>query len=482
MAAAGAPRYAQGTPSQWKTEGGAYRAEGLHPLFCCHEMCPQKAIDVEAGWDIQSVDGRGRNEKRISTAVCFRRSCCSRWRPYFCCSAFGAACCSTGITESRCFSSPALCGDGAVRGFSGSLNCWNSGKGGRFHAQRHRACTRKAESHAGRDGDPPDGYHTLDMIMQAVSLRERVTCAEAGDFSLLPGSRVPANELNTAYKAALAFLRHGPPGGRGHHGGKACARARGHWRAAAPTPPPFWGGAERAVRRALSAAELCALGAQVGLDVPFSISGRHGPGYRCGRYPGAAEALPALLFTVCMPAGGISTPQAYARYDRIGTDVRPDSAAAAAAIARGDLAGLCAQMKNALEYSSASAADKAHLRNAAPHGALAALMTGSGAAVFGVLQTRPRPRPRKRRAAAGLPTVLGAAAGGERCARRGARMRIKRCGTEKQEALCHGNRTQAGCIGRYCAGAEPKAASPGPWAVPCCCILRGKRACSATLT
>lgn len=35
-------------------------------------------------------------------------------------------------------------------------------------------------------------------------------------------------------------------------------------------------------------------------------------------------------------------------------------------------------------------------------------------------------------------------------------MRIKRCGTEKQEALCHGNRTQAGCIGRYCAGAEPK--------------------------
>ena len=83
-------------------------------------------------------------------------------------------------------------------------------------------------------------------------------------------------------------------------------------------------------------------------------------------------------------AGGISTPQAYARYDRIGTDVRPDSAAAAAAIARGDLAGLCAQMKNALEYSSASAATKPICETLRAHGALAALMTGSGAAVFGV--------------------------------------------------------------------------------------------------
>ena len=96
------------------------------------------------------------------------------------------------------------------------------------------------------------------------------------------------------------------------------------------------------------------------------------------------KPCPPCFFTVCMPAGGISTPQAYARYDRIGTDVRPDSAAASAAIARGDLAGLCAQMKNALEYSSASAATKPICETLRAHGALAALMTGSGAAVFGV--------------------------------------------------------------------------------------------------
>ena len=201
-------------------------------------------------------------------------------------------------------------------------------------------------------GTRPDGYHTLDMIMQAVSLRERVTLRRSRGLSLsLPGSRVPANEHNTAYKAALAF---------------------------------FLVGLNELYGARLSAAELCALGAQVGADVPFSIVGGTARVTGVGDILEPLKPCPPCFFTVCMPAGGISTPQAYARYDRIGTDVRPDSAAAAAAIARGDLAGLCAQMKNALEYSSASAATKPICETLRAHGALEALMTGSGAAVFGV--------------------------------------------------------------------------------------------------
>ena len=118
--------------------------------------------------------------------------------------------------------------------------------------------------------------------------------------------------------------------------------------------------------------------------LPFSIVGGTARVTGVGDILEPLKPCPPCFFTVCMPAGGISTPQAYARYDRIGTDVRPDSAAAAAAIARGDLAGLCAQMKNALEYSSASAATKPICETLRAHGALAALMTGSGAAVFGV--------------------------------------------------------------------------------------------------
>ena len=55
----------------------------------------------------------------------------------------------------------------------------------------------------------PGGYHALDMIMQAITLYERVTLHKSRDLRLrLPGSRVPPNEKNTAYKAALAFFHY----------------------------------------------------------------------------------------------------------------------------------------------------------------------------------------------------------------------------------------------------------------------------------
>ena len=55
----------------------------------------------------------------------------------------------------------------------------------------------------------PGGYHALDMIMQAITLHERVSLRKSRDLILrLPGSRVPANEKNTAWKAALAFFHY----------------------------------------------------------------------------------------------------------------------------------------------------------------------------------------------------------------------------------------------------------------------------------
>ena len=45
-----------------------------------------------------------------------------------------------------------------------------------------------------------------------------------------------------------------------------------------------------------------------------------------------------------MPPQGVSTPRAYARFDELGTDVKVDGGAAAAALRAGDLDALCAQM------------------------------------------------------------------------------------------------------------------------------------------
>lgn len=52
----------------------------------------------------------------------------------------------------------------------------------------------------------PNGYHDLDMVMQTIDLYERITLRRSADLTLrLPGSFVPPNDKNTAYKAAVAF-------------------------------------------------------------------------------------------------------------------------------------------------------------------------------------------------------------------------------------------------------------------------------------
>ena len=54
-------------------------------------------------------------------------------------------------------------------------------------------------------GTLPNGYHDLDMTMQAITLYEKVVLARSSSLNLsLPGSPVAANDSNTAIKAAMA--------------------------------------------------------------------------------------------------------------------------------------------------------------------------------------------------------------------------------------------------------------------------------------
>ena len=55
----------------------------------------------------------------------------------------------------------------------------------------------------------PNGYHDLDMTMQAITLYERVVLRRSPYLNLrLPGSLVAPNNKNTAIKAALAFFHY----------------------------------------------------------------------------------------------------------------------------------------------------------------------------------------------------------------------------------------------------------------------------------
>ncbi|MDD3428923.1 MAG: 4-(cytidine 5'-diphospho)-2-C-methyl-D-erythritol kinase [Oscillospiraceae bacterium] len=233
----------------------------------------------------------------------------------------------------------------------------------------------------------PNGYHELDMIMQAVALYERVTIKRADQIQLFcQNPIVPLNEKNTAYKAAALFFAHtGIKGGAhitieknipiqaGMAGGSADAAA-------------VLVGLNVLYGAALSLSQLCELGVQIGADVPFSLVGG------TARVRGIGEKIEPLPtpnpsawpIVVAMPGRGVSTPQAFARYDELGGGVHPDCAAMAYALRRGNMAQVCSLMGNSLQATGSAENTEDICAVLRSHGALAAMMTGSGAAVFGI--------------------------------------------------------------------------------------------------
>ena len=252
----------------------------------------------------------------------------------------------------------------------------------------------------------PNGYHDLDMVMQAITLFERVVLRRSQTLSLrLPGSSVAANDNNTAIKAAVAFFRYtgllagvditiykNVPVRAGMAGGSADAAA-------------VLVGLNALYGARLSMSELCALGAKVGADVPFALLGG-----TC-RVQGVGDVLkplppcPDCWLTVVMPDYGVSTPEAFAAYDKVGSSRHPDCAAQEAAIRAEDLTALCAAAGNALEECSGAADNEAIKGLLCEHGAVTALMTGSGAAVFGIFETEAAAREAAEAAKARWPQV-----------------------------------------------------------------------------
>ena len=105
-----------------------------------------------------------------------------------------------------------------------------------------------------------------------------------------------------------------------------------------------------------------------------------------GDFLKALPPVPECWFTVVMPDYGVSTPEAFAAYDTVGSSIHPDCEAQEKAIRTGDLDAVCAAAGNALEECSGAKDNEAIKALLRAHGAVTALMTGSGAAVFGVFR------------------------------------------------------------------------------------------------
>jgi 4-diphosphocytidyl-2-C-methyl-D-erythritol kinase len=241
-------------------------------------------------------------------------------------------------------------------------------------------------------GTRADGYHELRTVFQTIELHDTIVTADRpGSFTLkCRTASIPLDETNLVWRAAAALWtalgRPGPPidtqitiekhipVAAGLGGGSADAAA------ALVALARLWGGAPLSLLREIATG--------IGADVPFFLSGGTALGLGRGEEIYPLVDLPTHWVVLVRPPFGVSTAEAYSWYDEDrGAGLREPR----------DLQILpvpwptrAAQMINDLEPPVVRRHPeigtlRTALRDA---GALAAAMSGSGSAVFGLFRTQ----------------------------------------------------------------------------------------------
>lgn len=235
-----------------------------------------------------------------------------------------------------------------------------------------------------------DGYHDLEMIMQSVSLCDSVAVriGTSGGITTISNVRhIPNDDRNIVVKASKAFCE---------VTGIDCGGIHIAVEKRIPSSAGLAGGSAdgAAVLRllnelcgvGLSDEMLCDIGVKVGSDIPFCLMG----GTRIARAKGEAMSeispMPDCHIVISKPWKGMSTKAVFTEIDSHPILKHPDTNAMVSSIEAGDIHGVCDNIYNVFEpvvsgeISEISTIKKLLM----DYGALAAAMTGSGSAVFGI--------------------------------------------------------------------------------------------------
>jgi 4-diphosphocytidyl-2-C-methyl-D-erythritol kinase len=235
-----------------------------------------------------------------------------------------------------------------------------------------------------------DGYHEVSTVMQSISLADEVElCRAAGgfDLSLEPEElEIGPQERNTTYLAWKALqrltgkellvkvtLRKEIPAAAGLGGGSANAAA-------------VLVGLNELFGLGLRVDELRGIGAGIGADVPFCISGGTALGEGVGEILTPLPAPPAHHLVVAKPLRSADTAGIYLAYDEAETESTNSVKPVVSALLSYNLPALAAAVGNDLaSVTRGIIPEVAKLgRTLLASGALGASMSGSGTAVFGI--------------------------------------------------------------------------------------------------
>ena len=237
----------------------------------------------------------------------------------------------------------------------------------------------------------PDGFHHLATVFQAVGLYDDVSVESADDWGVTVtgpyADQVPTDDSNLAIRAARLLagetgidipvhitIDKDIPVAGGMAGGSADAAG------ALVACDSLWG-------LGSSKAGLEELGAELGSDVPFALTG--GTAMGSGRGDRLAPVLGRGHYHWVFALGevGLSTPTVYAECDRLRATLRvPEpvpSASMMTALRSGDAAALGRALTNDLQPAAISLLPRLEevLRTGIEYGALGGVVSGSGPTV-----------------------------------------------------------------------------------------------------
>ena len=236
----------------------------------------------------------------------------------------------------------------------------------------------------------PDGYHDITTLMQLVDFADTVTVErlEAGVTLTAEGLPVPGGEENVAFRAALHFFAAAGRGGARIHLVKRIPSGGGLGGGSSNAAAVLWG-LNSLFGLPLSVPALTELAAALGSDVPFFLSS--GFAWAEGRGERIRPAGRGIDRWVVIVDPGVSVSTAWA-YQRLTLPLTPGESLSTidASVAQGDVVRALEWAFNRLEeavlpYFPRLAELKAELTAA---GARPALMSGSGACLFGLLASR----------------------------------------------------------------------------------------------
>ena len=241
-----------------------------------------------------------------------------------------------------------------------------------------------------------DGYHLLESIMQTVSLADtlRFETIPSGIILSCNKSHIPTDERNLCYKAAKKYFD-----AAGIDGGVKIDLIK-----CIPDGAGMGGGSSDAAQvlkamQVLYPAEvdLPKIAISLGADVPFFLNGGTALCSGIGEVlePISLPQKQSLFCVVTKPAESLSTPAIYKLYDQSGAAFsKALSQEKRTQLESGDLPALFSVLYNDLELPAISQLPEIASRKEMllSLGADAAMMTGSGSAVFGLFQNEKEAR------------------------------------------------------------------------------------------